>query len=151
MIICALRTHCVACRTNSGFREQLVKGGLAKEVEFACPYGVTAEAALKASDLGVLVKFTDLRSEQGRKAWRVLGLAALAGTVTSEWLATTFRSMIPSFGCACLRGWDEILLRIPFRPDDQFAWSVEVHNQVNQKILKPKITLEEAKLIWGVS
>jgi hypothetical protein len=38
-----------------------------------------------------------------------------------------------------------ILTEIPLRPDDQFAWSVDVHNAVNVKLGKPVLTIEQAK------
>jgi hypothetical protein len=84
---------------------------------------------------------------QGRVAWKTLHAAALAGTVTEEWLTTTFLPLVPRFGCPCRQEWQQILARYPLRPTDQFAWSVDVHNAVNTKLAKPVLTVEQARLV----
>lgn len=86
--------------------------------------------------------------EKGRTAWLVLHQAAVQGIITPAWLAATFTPLIPIFGCSCLSEWEKILAAIHFRPDDQFAWSVEVHNAISRKLGKPEVSKEEADKIW---
>jgi hypothetical protein len=82
---------------------------------------------------------------QGRAAWRALHLEALQGSITPAWLAEEFFPMIPRYGCTCAKDWPALLEQIPFRASDQFAWSVEIHNAVNQKLGKPLFTVDQAK------
>jgi hypothetical protein len=87
------------------------------------------------------------RDAQGRAAWGWLHGEALAGRLTAARLATEFRTMIPNYGCSCLREWEEDNVKYPFRPHDQFGWSVERHNLVNGRLVgKPQMTVEEASL-----
>jgi len=67
---------------------------------------------------------------------------------TEEWFADWLRR-IPGRSCnRCAKNFEEILQANPPRYDDFFAWSVEVHNAVNQKLNKPILTLEDAMQIW---
>jgi hypothetical protein len=92
----------------------------------------------------------DDRIERGRKAWHWLHTEALKGGLTSENLQKKFPLMIPRFGCSCLREWNAIVAGIPFRPGDQFNWSVDVHNAVNQKVPdKLQVSYDEARSIWA--
>lgn len=86
----------------------------------------------------------DDRVAKGQAAWKVLHQAALAKTITLHWLMASFEPLIPRFGCACLDKWKAILIKIPFRPDDQFAWSVDVHNAVNTQLGKPIVIVADA-------
>lgn len=45
---CRHRTHCVDCRTSQKFRAFIVKNGLATDLDFTCPYGITPENAAAA-------------------------------------------------------------------------------------------------------
>jgi hypothetical protein len=79
----------------------------------------------------------------GRAAWTALHSAAKRKAITPFWLDHIFLGMIPR-RCDCLPDWHQVLLLIPFRATDQFAWSVEVHNAVNVKLGKPVLSLEQA-------
>ncbi len=102
----------------------------------------TDPAAVPATDPKVLI------AAQGVKAWTALHTAAVAGTLTLAWLQGAWRQMVPAYGCACLRAWDDLLAVHPFRPADLFVWSVEIHNAVNLKLGKPQLTLAQATAIW---
>jgi hypothetical protein len=93
----------------------------------------------------------DDRVAKGQAAWKELHQAALAKTITLHWLMASFEPLIPLFGCACLDKWKAILIKIPFRPDDQFAWSVDVHNAVNTQLGKPFLSASDALNIWTPS
>jgi hypothetical protein len=90
-----------------------------------------------------------LIAQKGREAWAWLHEQAVVGNLTSDRLQSEFKPMIPSYGCACVVKWDVILTKNPFRRDDQFAWSVEVHNAVNAILNKPTATTAEALKKWA--
>lgn len=57
---------------------------------------------------------------------------------------------IPNIGCSCTSHWRNIVSKHPPQfqtPEDFFAWSVKVHNIVNERLKKPIVSLEEAKRI----
>jgi hypothetical protein len=64
-----------------------------------------------------------------------------------EWFAG-WLARIPRFGCTCRKDFQAIIEANPPRYDDFFAWSVEAHNAVNQKLNKPIMSLEDAAKIW---
>jgi len=66
---------------------------------------------------------------------------------TPEWFAG-WLSRIPRFGCACRKDFQAIIDANPPRYDDFFAWSVEAHNSVNQKLDRTIMTMEDAAAIW---
>jgi hypothetical protein len=65
---------------------------------------------------------------------------------TPEWL-DDWVARIPKT-CGCGESFKSILLRVPPRFEDWFAWTVDVHNAVNEKLKKPKISLADARQIW---
>lgn len=83
--------------------------------------------------------------EKGRACWTELHQSALDGTLDEgffkKWMQT-----IPAFGCSCRKDFAILLEENPFEPS--FAWTVKIHNRVNQKLKKPEISLEEALQLW---
>lgn len=80
--------------------------------------------------------------------WAELHRRALLsnGEDDSEWLAH-FRKTLP---CGeCRKHWDEMMVRT--EPDfaGYFAWTVDRHNEVNRKLGKPEMTLDEARIRWA--
>jgi hypothetical protein len=84
------------------------------------------------------------QAEKGRAAWLWLHSEAIANRLTPLRLKSEFEPMIPGFGCSCLGDWRAILVKIPFCQDDQFAWTVDVHNAVNAKLEKPILSVADA-------
>lgn len=84
------------------------------------------------------------RVERGRKLWAELHTKQDA---TPEWFAL-WMQRVPSFGCGCRNAFAAIIAVNPPQYDDWFAWTVEAHNAVNDKLNKPQITIEEARTIW---
>lgn len=75
-----------------------------------------------------------LMETAGPPLWADLHATAAAGQLTPEWLEE-FAARIP---CGiCRAHWLEMLKTHPPRYDDQYAWSVEVHNIVNVRLGKP--------------
>lgn len=83
-------------------------------------------------------------ASKGRELWSELHTSVTVDTL-AEW-----ERRIPSFGCTCRKFYDEWKASNPPRKDDFFAWTVELHNAVNAKLGKPKITIDEARQIWMV-
>lgn len=102
------------------------------------------------------IAFKKAKEEIGREAWKELHLRALKsnGQDDTEWLMGYFSSRIPRSGCGCLRDWIDLLKINSPRWDDYFAWSVEVHNAINSKLMsegdkaKRLVTLDEARRVW---
>lgn len=73
---------------------------------------------------------------------------------TPQWLERWERT-IPRY-CKCEEGYRQIKERMPPRfetPDDFFAWTVDVHNEVNKKLDNerkryPQISMNEALRLW---
>jgi hypothetical protein len=155
---CKSRIHCVACRTKSSFRQQWLERGLVTNRDFQCPYGVTEETARQvqldaAKRIGAKHSTDEAiaqRMELGRKAWAWLHDQCRKGLLTVERLKTEFAPMVPKYGCTCRQKWKTILKQIPFRSDDQFAWSVEVHNAVNSSLKKRLFTLAEVESLYPI-
>lgn len=83
-------------------------------------------------------------SEKGRELW-----SELHSTVTIETLPQ-WEEKIPNYSCKCKAFYNAWKIDNPPRPDDFFAWTVELHNAVNRKLEKPEMTLEEARSLWLV-
>lgn len=82
----------------------------------------------------------------GPNLWGALHTVCLAGTVTPEFVQE-FARVIPCQICAT--DFAVILSQTPFSETDPFEWSVRVHNQVNQKLGKPVVSVEKARARWS--
>lgn len=84
-------------------------------------------------------------------AWSELHPVALRGELTAEFLAD-FHARVASIGCDCRRHWEEIVARkqppLGGTAAAQFAWSVEVHNEVNVRLEYPIVSVRRARRIW---
>lgn len=63
-----------------------------------------------------------------------------------------WETTIPRIGCSC--GEDYAKLKTEYPPDfsspeNYFAWGVFIHNKVNEKLDKPQMSLETAKIVWN--
>jgi hypothetical protein len=102
-----------------------------------------------------------LRVSYFRALWRELHRRPFRLTAASyrhpSFIAISERDFLKSFDqrivCAgCRRHWREALNAIPL-PDLRsavryFAWTVRAHNQINQHLGKPIVSLREARKIW---
>jgi hypothetical protein len=80
--------------------------------------------------------------------WGAFHLACLAN-VDKEALKTfieTYQMVLPCFGCRM--HFSQLLAEYPFPETDQFRWSVDIHNIVNQRIDKPVMSYEDALAHW---
>jgi hypothetical protein len=106
---------------------------------------------------GATIAFSDddiaARLEAGRAAWAALHTER---NPTREWFENQWKPLIPQ-GCGCLGSAINLLDQNPPRfdsPEDFFAWSVEYHNAVSQKLIdqgdttKKIVSMEEALAIW---
>lgn len=90
-----------------------------------------------------------LRGLAGNLLWSALhrrALAVPAGESDAAWLAG-FRQAIPCGDCR--KHWDAMLAATPPDWSAYFAWTVARHNEVNRRLGKPEMGLEEALQRWG--
>lgn len=65
-----------------------------------------------------------------------------------EWLVDWIESL-PFGECPCKKHLEEYLESNPPVWQDLFAWSVHLHNDVNERIGKPTISVENAHSVWS--
>ena len=85
--------------------------------------------------------------------WKELHLRALSFASGNDMsYLVDFAKRIPRLkGCRCQEEWVKIARDNPpnFRSKEEyFAWTVFVHNLVNEKLGKPTMTVEEAKKLY---
>lgn len=95
----------------------------------------------------------ELQKRKGRLAilrnlWRELHTQA---NPTPDWFDRWLRR-VPQFGCSCREHFRAVVRKYP--PDFSsrgafFAWSVDAHNVVNQRLGKPSISLEDAWSLYS--
>lgn len=79
--------------------------------------------------------------------WSELHRRALVhGGDDTAWLTDYASRIIGS--CKCRDQWRDDLKIMPPDFANYFAWSVTVHNRVNERLKKPLLTVEEALTIW---
>ncbi len=86
--------------------------------------------------------------EQGRKAWTYLHTS----DDPLEVIVEKFEAMIPSYGCGCRQGYEELKQLHPFdysSRDEFFVSTVRLHNAVNEKLSKAVMSLDEACQVWN--
>jgi hypothetical protein len=110
----------------------------------------------EAKHTHVLLKRTHSAAviERGRKAWDAIH--SYTGDDPKTFLRT-FEATIPNYGCSCMRDYREYKAANPpdfSSPEAFFAWGVDLHNWVNEKLIasgdttKRKFTIEEARNQW---
>lgn len=97
----------------------------------------------------------DVAIERQRDHWLALHRFPFTKgwTCRGEWFAI-WQAEIPNIGCDCRKHWKELVAANP--PDFSsresfFAWSVDRHNDVNAKLGKPPVSLEEARKLHDPS
>jgi Erv1 / Alr family len=83
----------------------------------------------------------------GPRLWGTLHTLCLTGTITPEFVQE-FANVIPCPSCAM--HFRDLLEAYPFEKAlDKFEWSVFLHNQVNDRLGKPVLSVEKASEIWS--
>jgi hypothetical protein len=80
--------------------------------------------------------------------WGAFHLACLAA-IDKDALKTfieTYQMVLPCLGCRL--HFSKLLAENPFPDVDQFRWSVDIHNKVNESIGKPIVAYEDALKHW---
>ena len=101
-------------------------------------------ASIDATALDPYAELESRLHEAGRVHWRELHTKQNA---SPKWFAD-WLTRVPSYGCNCRRDFEKLLGSDPPDYADWFAWTVRIHNSVNEKLGKPIVTLEEAREIW---
>ena len=73
------------------------------------------------------------------------------GSIKTIEQLTEWEPLIPHYGCACKRFYDEWKAANPpdfSSPEAFFAWGVNLHNAVNAKLEREQVTIDEACRIW---
>lgn len=86
----------------------------------------------------------------GAPLWGELHRWALAteGSEDARWMVL-FRLRVP---CGeCRKHWDGMCVETPPTWGDLFAWTVARHNEVNRRLRKPEMTVEEAREKWSAT
>lgn len=87
------------------------------------------------------------KKNEGPKLWAKIHKAALTDTAT--FTDILINSILPMIGCAeCKDEAKEFLKEYPIG-NDCFAWTVDWHNNVNEKLGKPTLSVEEARQAWS--
>ncbi len=98
--------------------------------------GEPIQVALTHSELAIVEKYKEL--------WRQLHTEVSVSNLDA------WEKNLPSKDCECKSFYKQWKAQNPPKADDLFDWTVELHNAVNAKLGKPKITLDEARRIWMV-
>lgn len=105
-------------------------------------------------------QFEKLSKDQWVKLYRahwdwLHRLASQIATWTAREARTQYkrwRDNIPTAHCDCMRHWDDLERNSPpdfLSPEAFFEWSWARHNDVNRKLGKPEISLDEAKNLYN--
>lgn len=112
-----------------------------------------AQHELRAAQLEARRRGTEKwRREVAPVVWKTWHARArgFAGASDMEFI-TKMRDDIPCGDCK--KGFIAILKELPPKWDDEgwsyFDWTVEVHNRVNEKLGKAKVTIEEAERMYA--
>jgi hypothetical protein len=152
---CGTRAHCETCRdpARAPWREELRKAWALPEdkTDFDCPHGkpwgwqpspedqerrarqANEQRARKAEDyLREIWRLIHTRIDPTQAFLDQVTLMLPCGECKAHWVAMIERTP-PVFGA------------------EWFAWTVDRHNEVNARLGKALVPLEEAAEIWGVS
>lgn len=94
------------------------------------------------------------RREQGNRAWKAIHCFEPEiddEQLSLRWLEDIWEPMIPQFGCNCMDFYREYKKNHPptfLNSKDRFAWGVNLHNSVNDKLSVPAWSHEQALAYW---
>jgi hypothetical protein len=142
---CRSGYHCKWCREKElgrNWRRNLARTfevPVGDAPDWDCPHGKAWDSTEGAKGF---ITQAELR---GPGLWRELHTKRDAD---AAWLAT-FSSDLPCGDCK--KHWGELLKAFPpVFGDGWFAWTVEAHNRVNDRLKKPRMTVGEARARWTV-
>jgi hypothetical protein len=82
----------------------------------------------------------------GPRLWGAFHIACLTGTISPEFLEE-FSKVIPCPACSV--HFRQLIESNPLPSMNQFEWSVDIHNQVNERIGKPLVSVDQARAMWS--
>lgn len=122
-IHCRARVHCWTCRNSPAWQVRV--GGKI----FECPYGITKDTIPAA-----LIPENPM-DQLGPAIWKRWHDGANAGLLTLQEVTEKMWREVP---CGtCKQHFLEARAAIPFRPNDQRQWMIDLHNYINVKLGKP--------------
>jgi hypothetical protein len=84
---------------------------------------------------------------EGSRYWAELHLFALRGNKNEQWLADWAESL-PFEGCPCEAHFKQYMAENPPDWGRIFDWSIDLHNSVNDRIGRPTLSYDDARLLW---
>lgn len=87
----------------------------------------------------------------GRELWEQLHRRAASGRIAVAEMAFIKHLADPLARCGCRAEWAALLDRMPpdlSTPETYFAWSVAAHNEVNARLGKPILPLDDARRLY---
>jgi muconolactone delta-isomerase len=113
---------------------------------------VAAQRAARAKVLGDVQarqaqRAADRMKAEGPALWAEWHRRALARAGDDSGYLRSLAQRLPCGQCRA--DFVAILAAHPPRWDDYFAWTVEVHNDVNTRLGKPAVTVEAARILWS--
>jgi len=108
---------------------------------------------------GILISETNVERESkplpvpkkynGAELWKQLHIKSINDGITNDWLSE-WSEPLPAFGCSCKSFFLQFLHNRPLPATNQFEWSFQLHNNINAKLGKPLLSLEDARDIWTI-
>jgi hypothetical protein len=89
-----------------------------------------------------------------QELWAQIHQRGMRGLLTHDFIEHVL-SLLPAYGCQCNQHFLNLLAMHPVpytgTAEEQFAWTVLAHNEVNRRLGKPEFSLEEARARWIVA
>jgi len=85
----------------------------------------------------------------GSSLWKELHIWALKKNPDIDWLISWEKKVKALLGtCTCYVHWKKLKEQHPVDWNNLFEWTVLAHNEVNRRLAKPEMTIEEARAIY---
>ena len=91
-------------------------------------------------------------TKEGSRYWAELHLFGLRNPslcAENDFWFRQWMLSLPFDGCPCEQHLKDFLRNNPTDWSDFFAWSVRLHNSVNDRIGRPTISVENARIVWS--
>jgi len=91
-------------------------------------------------------------TKEGSRYWAELHLFGLRNPslcFENDFWFRQWMLSLPFDGCPCEQHLKDFLRNNPTDWSDFFAWSVRLHNSVNDRIGRPTISVENARIVWS--
>lgn len=143
---------------NAVFEHMSLQSAMAEHIQAAIDYAKHLQAQKSSAQIESDKQFVPRKSQMekdGPEIWRALHVAALEWNGDRQRLANAINRTTTAVPCGeCKKHWIEMIQQKPITAktaEEFFALTVEWHNEVNARLGKPQLTIEEAKAIYRAS